>query len=136
MDCVLFGPRDNPTVLVIWDKFNATILPSPGHLRVTNAIMTSTLPPAIFQQLVQFIQPFMIDPDEREAWITQAFYLREPRIFGNLDRQGAPMVFTVNCVKFLVDSECLVDPNREHAASVLLNTLRMRFRESFCILQR
>ena len=67
----------------------------------------------------------MIDPEEREAWITQAFYLREPRIFGNLDRQGAPMVFTVKCIKFLIDSECLVDPNREHPASVLLNTLRM-----------
>ena len=87
--------------------------------------MTLTLPSAIFQQLVQFIQPFMIDPEEREAWITQAFYLREPRIFGNLDRQGAPMVFSVKCVKFLIDSECLVDPNREHPASVLLNTLRM-----------
>lgn len=87
--------------------------------------MTLTLPSAIFQQLVQFIQPFMIDPEEREAWITQAFYLREPRIFGNLDRQGAPMVFTVKCVRFLIDSECFVDPNREHPASVLLNTLRM-----------
>ncbi len=74
--------------------------------------MTSALPPEIFQQLVQFIQPFMIDPEEREAWITQAFYLREPRIFGNLDRGGAPMVFTVKFVKFLIDSECLLEPKR------------------------
>ena len=87
--------------------------------------MTSTLPPEIFQQLVQFIQPFMIDPEEREAWITQAFYLRELRIFGNLDRSGAPLMFTIKFVKFLSYSECLLEPKRAHPASLLLDTLRM-----------
>jgi len=87
--------------------------------------MTTSLPPDIFQRLVQFIQPFMIDPDEREAWLTQAFYIRAPRIFEQIDRHGAPRVFTVNCVRFLIDYKCLAEPKREHSVSVLLNALRM-----------
>jgi len=87
--------------------------------------MTSTLPSAIFQQLVQFIQPFMDDPDERDAWITTAFYGHDPRIVANLDMRGSAFVFSARCMKSLDKYGCLFEPDRHHSASVLLNTLKM-----------
>ena len=87
--------------------------------------MTSTLPSAIFQQLVQFIQPFMDDPDERDAWITTAFYGHDPRIVAKLDMRGSAFVFSARCMKSLDKYGCLFEPDRHHSVSVLLNTLKM-----------
>lgn len=85
--------------------------------------MPPNLPPALFPQLTQIIQPHMTGPDERDAWLTQAFYLREPRLFNQIDRAGAPMVFTTRCIKVLLDFGCLASPT-EHSLSALLRTLR------------
>lgn len=85
--------------------------------------MPINLPPDFFPRLNGFLQPFMSDNDEREAWLTQAFFLREPRLFHQIDRAGSSMVFTTKCIQKLLTFECLAEP-REHALAILLNTIR------------
>ena len=85
--------------------------------------MPPNLPPDFFPRMNGFLQPFMVDPGEREAWLTQAYYLREPRLYQLIDRAGSAMVFTTNCIQKLLAFECHADPN-EHALATLLNTIR------------
>jgi len=85
--------------------------------------MPIKLPPDFSPRMNGFLQPFMNDSDEREAWLTQAFYLREPRLYYQIDRAGSAMVFSTKCIQKLLTFECLADPT-EHALATLLNTIR------------
>ena len=85
--------------------------------------MPTNLPPDFFPRMNGFLQPFMNDSEEREAWLTQAFYLREPRLYYQIDRAGSAMVFSTKCIQKLLTFECLADPT-EHALATLLNTIR------------
>ncbi len=85
--------------------------------------MATNLPPELFPKVTQLLQPYMVDVDEREAWLTQAFYLKEPRLY-QMDRAGSAMVFTTRCVRTLMEFGCFTDPEREHSLATLLKTIR------------
>ncbi len=82
--------------------------------------------PELFQRLVKFIEPFMPDFDRRETWLTEAFYLRDPRPVSQLDCSGSPHTFSVRCIKMLNELGCLQnsDQTQYPFISVLLNALR------------
>lgn len=51
----------------------------------------SRISPDLFQQLIQFLLPFMTSPDEQEAYLIQAYYLREPRLYDTIQRNDRSM---------------------------------------------
>jgi len=83
--------------------------------------MTSTALPNLFPRARQILLPLVATLDEREALLTEAFYLYDPLLYG-IDRQGPPKVFIVRCLKKLLDHGCLAPG--EHSLARLLAAAR------------
>ncbi|RMG71792.1 MAG: TIR domain-containing protein [Chloroflexi bacterium] len=84
--------------------------------------MTSPqIPPDILPRARKIIQPMVGTEDERDALLTEAFYVYDPLLY-SIERGGAPKVFAVLCIRKLLDYGCL--PNGEHALARLLTTAR------------
>lgn len=64
----------------------------------------------------------MDSEDKRDTLLTQAFFLTEPRLYQQIKREGAAMVFVTHCIKTLLTFGCLL--NKTHSLSMLLTTLR------------
>ncbi len=76
----------------------------------------------LIPEITQLLLPLMQTPDERDVWLSQAFYYTEPRIYQQIDRTGAPMVFVNRCIKLLWDFGCFQD--RTHPLSALLEAVK------------
>jgi formylglycine-generating enzyme required for sulfatase activity len=83
--------------------------------------MTYTVPPDLFPRARQILLPLVATQVEREALLTEAFYLLDPLLYG-ISRKGSPKVFAVNCLKKLLDYGCL--SKGEHSLARLLLTAR------------
>ncbi len=79
------------------------------------------LPPDLLPRLTQLLMPHLSE-EERDAWLTQAFYLTEPRLYHQIDMGGNAIVFTTKCLKTLFKFECL--PSGIHSVSALLGAMR------------
>ncbi len=81
--------------------------------------------PEISQDLLprarQILLPLVTTTDERDALLTEAFYLHDPLLYG-IEREGAPYPFAVKCLKKLLDYGCL--PEQEHSLARLLAIAR------------
>lgn len=83
--------------------------------------MNSNISSDLLPRARQILLPLVATADEREALLTEAFYLHDPLLYA-IDRNGAPKVFIVNCLKKLLDHGCLTDS--EHSLARLLITAR------------
>lgn len=83
--------------------------------------MSRHLPPDLFPRARQILSPFVATVAERDALLTEAFYLRNP-LLHNIEREGTPYVFVIRCLKTLLDYGCLADG--EHSLACLLLTAR------------
>ena len=83
--------------------------------------MTRTLPPDLISRARQILLPLVATEAERDALLTEAFYLHDPLLY-RIDRRGAPYPFAVNCVKRLLDYGCLAE--QEHSLARLLAIAR------------
>lgn len=83
--------------------------------------MTYAVPPDLFPRARQILLPLVATQDERDALLTEAFYLHDPLLYG-ISRNGSPKVFAVNCLKKLLDHGCLSEG--EHSLARLLLTAR------------
>lgn len=79
------------------------------------------LSPDLMPRTRQILLPFVGTLDEREALLTEAFYLQDPLLY-RIKRDGTPKNFCVMCVKTLLDYGCL--PDGAHALARLLMTVR------------
>jgi formylglycine-generating enzyme required for sulfatase activity len=83
--------------------------------------MPPQIPADLLPRARQIILPLIGTEDEREALLTEAFYLYDPLLYG-IERNGAAKVFAIRCIKKLLDHGCL--PEGEHALARLLETVR------------
>jgi hypothetical protein len=79
-------------------------------------IETSDLLPRIRRILL----PFVNSDDDRDALLTEAFFLADPRLYA-INRKGSQRMFLSNCLKTLVDYGCL--RIGKHSLSQLLMTV-------------
>ena len=84
--------------------------------------MASTAPPDLILRARQILLPLVTTDGEREALLTEAFYLQDPLLLYGIDRAGAPKIFAVNLIKRLLDHGLL--DSGEHALARLLATAR------------
>src|SRR5258708_5563410 len=77
----------------------------------------------LISDITQFLLPLMQTPDERDLWLTQAFYYTESRIYHQIDRTGTPLMFINRCIRFLWDFGCFSD--KTHPLSILLDAVKM-----------
>ncbi len=80
------------------------------------------LPPDLLPRLTQLLMPHL-NEEERDAWLTQAFYLTESRLYHQIDMSGSSIVFTTKCLKTLFKFECL--PSGIHSVSALLGAIKL-----------
>jgi formylglycine-generating enzyme required for sulfatase activity len=83
--------------------------------------MTHNLQPDLLLRARQILLPLVTTEEERDALLTEAFYLYDPLLY-KIDRQGAAYPFAINCVKRLLDYGCLTD--QEHSLARLLTIAR------------
>lgn len=83
------------------------------------------LPHNFLPRATQVLLPRLSTPDEREAWLAQAFFLNEPRLYHDLRQlTGAPIVYVTRCITALLTAKCV--PGREvHSLALLLNAVRI-----------
>jgi len=79
------------------------------------------IPPDLLQRSRRILLPLIDTEDDREALLTEAFYLHDPLLYG-IERSGAGKVFAVRCITKLLDYGCLTEG--EHALARLLETAR------------
>jgi hypothetical protein len=84
--------------------------------------MPPSLPRNFITRVRQLLEPRVESLDKREALLTEAFYLSEPRLYKQILREGTPSDFAVLCTKATLDFGCFED--NTHALAVLLLTLR------------
>ena len=72
----------------------------------------------------QILLPLVATEDEREALLTDAFYLLpDSRLYHLIKREGTAMAFTTQCIRKLIDYGCVTEET--HALSQLLGAARM-----------
>jgi formylglycine-generating enzyme required for sulfatase activity len=71
----------------------------------------------LFSRARQVLQPLVATVEERGALLTEAFYSHDP-ILSSIQREGAPKIFIVNCLRIILDHGFL--PTGEHALARLL----------------
>lgn len=81
-----------------------------------------TIPNNLFHQITSLLLPLMITVDDRELWLTQAFYYTDPRLYYKFEREGAPIHFVTHCIRTAMDFGCFVDG--VHPLAVLLDAIR------------
>ncbi len=74
----------------------------------------------ILQRATQLLRHFMGE-DHRDAWLTLAFHGEHRGIYDGIPQNGATSVFTVRCVRHLLERGCV---GSRHALSLLLETVR------------
>ena len=74
----------------------------------------------ILQRATQLLRHFMGE-DHRDAWLTRAFHGEHRGIYDGIPQNGATSVFTVRCVRHLLERGCV---GSRHALSLLLETVR------------
>jgi len=89
--------------------------------------MPSLLPPNLITKIKPLLLPYVEDRSDRRALLTEAFFLRDPRLRGRIELDGSPETFAVTCIADLLEFGCLaVDAERLHSLSALLLTIRAR----------
>ena len=86
---------------------------------------TLSLPDDFLPRATQLLLPRLATPDEREAWLAQAFFLNDPRLYHDLRQlNGAPIVYVTRCITALLTAKCV--PGRDvHSLALLLNAVRI-----------
>lgn len=86
---------------------------------------TLSLPDDFLPRATQLLLPRFATSDEREAWLAQAFFLNDPRLYHDLRQlNGAPIVYVTRCITALLTAKCV--PGREvHSLALLLNAVRI-----------
>jgi hypothetical protein len=86
---------------------------------------TLSLPDDFIPRATQLLLPRFATPDEREAWLAQAFFLNDPRLYHDLRQlSGAPIVYVTRCITALLTARCI--PGRDvHSLALLLNAVRI-----------
>lgn len=86
---------------------------------------TLSLPDNFLPRATQLLLPKFATPDEREAWLAQAFFLNDPRLYHDLRQMsGAPIVYVTRCITALLTAKCI--PGRDvHSLALLLNAVRI-----------
>ncbi len=79
------------------------------------------IPDDIFPRTRQLLTPFVTTVEDRDALVTEAFFLHDP-IVSNIALEGAPKTFCVKLIKKLINYGCLTTD--EHSLARLLTTLR------------
>ncbi|MEO8393983.1 MAG: SUMF1/EgtB/PvdO family nonheme iron enzyme [Chloroflexota bacterium] len=83
------------------------------------------LPPDFSTKLKPLILPYVQEQSQRQALLTDAFYLRDPRVRGRIELEGTPETFVLNCIADLLDFGCLaLTGERLHSLAALLLTVR------------
>jgi hypothetical protein len=96
----------------------------PNFIEACSSLVSANfmhLPPDFLPRTRQILLPLVATADEREALLTEAFYLHDPLLY-RINRQGAAYPFAVNCIKTLLDYGCLAEC--EHALARLLGVTR------------
>src|SRR5262245_48217322 len=83
--------------------------------------MTCNIPSELLPRSKKTLLPFVVTEDDREALLTDAFYLHDPLLYG-IDRRGEPTVFASKLISKLLDYGCL--SQGEHSLARLLLTAR------------
>lgn len=83
------------------------------------------LPDDLIPRATQVLLPRWATPDERSAWLAQAFFLTEPRLYNQLRAlDGQPIIILTQTITALLEAGCL--PNRKaHSLAQLLNSVRI-----------
>lgn len=86
---------------------------------------TLILPDDFLPRTTRLLLPRLSTPDEREAWLAQAFFLNDPRLYHDLRQlNGAPIVYVTRCITALLTAKCV--PGRDiHSLALLLNAVRI-----------
>ena len=82
---------------------------------------TANLPNDLFARLTKLLLPYMRDFEDRDYWLSQAFFLTETRLYHQIDREGTPENFVSRCLKTLFAFGCF--PDQQHSLSQLLTTI-------------
>lgn len=87
--------------------------------------MIDALPPDFLPRATRILLPRFSAADEREAWLAQAFFLSDPRLYYDLRLlEGAPIVTVTRTITALLNAACL--PGRKtHALAVLLSAVKL-----------
>jgi len=89
--------------------------------------MPKPLPPDFITRVKALLLPYVEDRSDRRALLTEAFFLRDPRVRGKVELDGNPNTFAVTCIADLLEFGCLaIEGERLHALSALLLTIRER----------
>ena len=82
-----------------------------------------TFPSNFLPRVRQLILPYVTTEDDREALLTDAFYLlSDSRLYYQIKRNGSPQTFTTLLCKTLIDYGCLAEG--PHAMGQLLQTAK------------
>jgi hypothetical protein len=83
------------------------------------------LPDDLIPRTTQILLPRWLTPDERSAWLAQAFFISEPRLYNQLrDLDGLPIIILTRTITALLEAGCL--PNkRAHSLAQLLKSVRI-----------
>src|SRR5579864_9192695 len=76
----------------------------------------------LFPKISALVLPLSNKAEERELWLTQAFYLTDRRLYYLVRREGTALEFVTNCLKTIFDYGCLADGT--HAIVALLEAIR------------
>ena len=74
--------------------------------------MAPPLPGDLIADAKEILVPHMRTQDDRDAHVTEAFYLAEQRLYHDIALEGTPNTFTVLCIKKLLTFGCLNDRQR------------------------
>lgn len=82
-------------------------------------------PDDLIPRATQVLLPRWATPDERSAWLAQAFFLAEPRLYNDLRLlDGQPIIVLTNTITALLEAGCL--PNKKaHSLAQLLTSVRI-----------
>ncbi len=86
--------------------------------------MQTSLPPDLITRVKQLLLPHVVQTADRQALLTEAFYIRDRALFYNIELEGRPNTFVVQCTRTLLDFGCL--PGGPHALTALLQALNSR----------
>src|SRR5579859_6674188 len=84
--------------------------------------MTVCAIPNLFPKISAFLLPLSEKYEQRELWLTQAYYLTDSRLYYLIKREGTALEFVTNCLKTVFDYGCFADGT--HAIVALLEAIR------------
>src|SRR5579859_3743705 len=84
--------------------------------------MTVGAIPNLFPKISALLLPLAEKNEERELWLTQAYYLTDSRLYYLIRREGTTLEFVTNSLKTIFDYGCFADGT--HAIVPLLEAIR------------